>query len=769
MAVDGCGRFVVAWDQETFRQYNNLDVVTLQYEADGTPLALGPKAVGVDQQAGDLVLHERPSVAMSFDGLVRIGWLGTSMDTHYRDPTAFTTEFEFGDVPPEVSVPPDSQVPGYPPDPYGIHHEPSVGMSDDGGRTAYVVTGSSFPNGVNWAVNWLTPNLIEPCGPFPSNCYPGKWQPCIAQRTEDGVFAVAWADAERDESDPPTNIALTLYNAAGQILETLEGPNNDQWVNSPDLEDPIVEELPVRTAQQSPAVAFVGDDIVVTWAGFRLKDSVGLSAFHIYARHFKFDDSAPAGERLRDPNPANGEGRTGIFRVNSDDDVELFDPDNANPTVSISPATSGAQGRFIIAWNSQNILEAREEIRAQYFDGLCNPRGSEFRVNRATTPTAGANNVRVLAESGQHTLGYGAQDQVVATWSPYVDVGGFGAIKGVYVTILPPDHAQSSFPPCDICQTNPELCDPCRKGDITGDCKVDGLDIQPFVTLLLDGNDSSLDIVSLCPRDTNSDGAHTVDDIPCFVATLLAGVNTCEITPSLRGLDCNENGTADLDDIIAETSEDLNDNGVPDECEPDCNTNGTMDEIDVLTEASVDCNGNLVPDECENDCNTNGVPDDCDVDPTDPDEDEWVSPDCNGNEYPDECDLALPPGFGSLDCNDNDIPDECDIAECESDPACDDCNENGIPDACDITAEISEDADTNGIPDECEEESLMGGGGESMMGGGEFDEEAAWEAFFEWSMAQCWGGDCETTGAEQFAAMVAKIRELGLTVEFVSP
>lgn len=61
------------------------------------------------------------------------------------------------------------------------------------------------------------------------------------------------------------------------------------------------------------------------------------------------------------------------------------------------------------------------------------------------------------------------------------------------------------------------------------------------------------------------------------------------------------------------------------------------------------------------------------------------------------------------------------------------------------------------------------GGGSSMMGGGEFNEEAAWEAFFEWSMAQCWGGDCETTGADHFAAMVAKMRELGLTVEFASP
>lgn len=99
---------------------------------------------------------------------------------------------------------------------------------------------------------------------------------------------------------------------------------------------------------------------------------------------------------------------------------------------------------------------------------------------------------------------------------------------------------------------------------------------------------------------------------------------------------------------------------------------------------------------------------------------------------------------------------------------CDDCNENGIPDDCDIAAEISEDANTNGIPDECEGEGMMGGGGgESMMsGGGEESSgnEEAWEAFYDWSAEQYWGPACETTGAEQFAAMVARLHELGLPV-----
>jgi hypothetical protein len=53
----------------------------------------------------------------------------------------------------------------------------------------------------------------------------------------------------------------------------------------------------------------------------------------------------------------------------------------------------------------------------------------------------------------------------------------------------------------------------------------------------------------------------------------------------------------------------------------------------------------------------------------------------------------------------------------------------------------------------------MGSGG-MMSGGGE----AAWETFYEWASAQCWGPACETSGAEQFAAMAAKLKELGLPV-----
>lgn len=337
---------------------------------------------------------------------------------------------------------------------------------------------------------------------------------------------------------------------------------------------------------------------------------------------------------------------------------------------------------------------------------------------------------------------------------------------GAFMTLLPEDYVETQCAEAV-----------CVKGDCDNNGVADGRDVQPFTNCLVNRTTPAWAcecqvVFDLCKYDLNLDCLFNIDDVPCFVDTLLGVV--CGNPPPEVIEDCNSNQVPDDEDIAGQTSADANTNGVPDECEPDCNSNDVPDDWDIAQATSADCNANGSPDECEWDCNTNGVPDDCDVDPTDPDGDEFVSPDCNSNGYPDECDLAIAPGFGgSLDCNTNGIPDECDIAACESDPACDDCNENGIPDSCDIAAEISEDADTNGIPDECEGEGMMGGGGESMMsGGGEGGEESegsqaeAWEAFYEWSAEQCWGPACESTGAEQFAATVDKLQELGLPVQW---
>lgn len=166
--------------------------------------------------------------------------------------------------------------------------------------------------------------------------------------------------------------------------------------------------------------------------------------------------------------------------------------------------------------------------------------------------------------------------------------------------------------------------------------------------------------------------------------------------------DCNENGISDSEDIAGGTSQDCNDNGMPDECESDCNDNGLADECDIAQGTSEDCNGNSVPDECEfTDCNDNGVLDECDIL-------DGTSNDCDGNDVPDECEFT--------DCNENGVLDRCDIAEgtsgdCDGNAVPDecefeDCNQNEINDRCDIAEGTSEDLNGSGIPDECEPATL---------------------------------------------------------------
>ena len=390
---------------------------------------------------------------------------------------------------------------------------------------------------------------------------------------------------------------------------------------------------------------------------------------------------------------------------------------------------------------------------------------------------------------------------------------------------------QGTFPGVDPFVT-PVLCDltvipfmDCEKGDLDFNGVVNGLDIQPFIDVLLDEDPPSLP--EFCAADTDYEGDVDVDDIPCFVRLLLGQTPSCSGACDGDGgrssSDCNENGVYDINDIAMcdgsawckdcndnllpdecdialclssetwcrdlnendipdgcdpdcnendipddkdiadETSDDCNENGIPDECEYDCNDNGVPDDCDISEETSDDCNENGTPDECEYDCNANGVPDDCDIDPSDPDGDEEVSEDCNENGIPDECDLSRPL-FPSFDCNDNLIPDECDLADClSSDPSCQDCNENGFLDGCDIEWSISEDENENGIPDECEGGRDGGGGG----GGGDEDADTdeAWGEFIEWSLEQEWGPTAETSGAEQFKTMVDKLKELGLPLK----
>jgi hypothetical protein len=94
----------------------------------------------------------------------------------------------------------------------------------------------------------------------------------------------------------------------------------------------------------------------------------------------------------------------------------------------------------------------------------------------------------------------------------------------------------------------------------------------------------------------------------------------CEINDGSAD-DCNTNGLPDSCDIANGTSLDIDANDIPDECEDcngnevpdgmdladcdgspwcrDCNTNGELDVCDIASGESNDLNENGIPDECE--------------------------------------------------------------------------------------------------------------------------------------------------------------------------
>jgi hypothetical protein len=804
VAVRDDGDFLFVWATPPSGGLDSRNMIlTQRYCRDA--VAFGSPAALTDMNVGT---HQDASVAISRSGKATAGWTGImGLVVGVTNMTKLQNDFEFdnfGAIIPTAS----------PPHPGQGDHEPSVGASDAiASRATLGFSNHEENQGLHYALDQVQQVTLRGCPDF---CLPRtqQWQPCVSTRSEDGITAITFAfDENPNQELSPLNVALMIFDSQGQLIDQLAGPDindPDFWVNDPSSEDPSPE---VRTSQTSPAISFVGNDLVVSWVGPDLAACQGTAVNHVFVRRFKFDDQINPGTlELRDPHPAAGEGRAGMFVVDNAPGMNIG-PITARPTVALTLATDDRAGSFFVAWNAEDTGEGRTEIRGQYFDRLGGFRGPEFRVNQDTAVTLPPSiNRRTLARSAQHTIAYGAQGQVVATWSPSVGPAQSSPPNGVFFTYLPPQHVET------VCAEAV-----CLKGDANDDALVDLADVTPFTEALLfgltdvDGCTVSVP-VDTCRFDMNGDCLVNGLDIQCFVDTVLG--RAC--TEPLRMIDCNSNEVEDSEDIALGTSFDVNTNGIPDECEADCNGNGTPDDWDIAQHTSVDCdasgrpdecesdcNGNGVndacdadpadpdgnglvsadcnasgiPDECEFDCNSNGVPDDCDVDLSDPDGDLLVSTDCNANGNPDECDIALPPGFGSLDCNTNGIPDECDIAACESDPACDDCNANGIPDGCDIAAQISEDADSNGIPDECESQQAQGGGGgelSSMSGGSESEasapgqqedentgespvpQDAAWAEFYDWCLTQDWGPAASIPTDQQFANMVAKLHELGL-------
>lgn len=322
------------------------------------------------------------------------------------------------------------------------------------------------------------------------------------------LFAVVWAEPENADNFPPFNIVQQVWDAnSNATVDELVGPSDNQWVNQPADER-------ADSLQISPAVCFVGEDIVVTWVGEALpidESTVCAGGDRIFARRFKLRNN-----QIVNPDPQAGEGEPGMFIV--DNDPNMIDRSQAHPTVALKqyPGSVDDMGAFIVAWNVFTTFDPHFEVRGAYFDRIGSPRGRELRLN----VDDGADGIARLARSGVHTVAYGADGQVVLTWTQGSDPDPSQA--NVFVTILPDGFWRDGQSACGICVSNPECCQPCIKGDLTGDCLIDGDDIQPFIDLLYGGPEAlCLPVQLRCAADINGDDVIDVDDVPPFVCLLL--------------------------------------------------------------------------------------------------------------------------------------------------------------------------------------------------------------------------------------------------------
>jgi len=123
--------------------------------------------------------------------------------------------------------------------------------------------------------------------------------------------------------------------------------------------------------------------------------------------------------------------------------------------------------------------------------------------------------------------------------------------------------------------------------------------IKDGVTNFTSQGISKFDFAAL--PDTDGDGYLDVNDnCPTVYNPKQTDCNNNGIGDACETFtDCNSNHVPDSCDIAAHSSNDVDSNGVPDECQADCNVNNIPDAYEIATGAVPDLNLDLIPDTCQ--------------------------------------------------------------------------------------------------------------------------------------------------------------------------
>jgi hypothetical protein len=106
VGMTGSGQFLVGWETERYGVYNLSDIELRRYLADGTPIApVGNLADQITREG----YHHAPSVAVSRQGKVRVGWWAqrrTEPGIISFAPILLWDDFDFGlfDLDPQASA-----------------------------------------------------------------------------------------------------------------------------------------------------------------------------------------------------------------------------------------------------------------------------------------------------------------------------------------------------------------------------------------------------------------------------------------------------------------------------------------------------------------------------------------------------------------------------------------------------------------------------------------------------------------------------------------